>query len=79
VDEGALATALEGGALKGAGLDVFAGEPIGAGHAFAAFPSVVMTPHVAWLTPETLGRSLAIAMENARRLALGDDLMHRVI
>jgi len=36
-------------------------------------------PHVAWLTPETLGRSLAVAMENCRRLRDGEELLHRVL
>jgi phosphoglycerate dehydrogenase-like enzyme len=79
VDEGALAAALQSAKLRGAGLDVFIGEPIGAHHPLAALETVVMTPHVAWLTPETLRRSLDIATQNAGRLERGDDLLHRVI
>jgi phosphoglycerate dehydrogenase-like enzyme len=79
VDETALAAALQSAQLRGAGLDVFNCEPIGAHHSLAAFETVVMTPHVAWLTPETLHRSLYIAKENAGRLARSDDLLHRVI
>ncbi len=78
VDEAALAAALAGGRLAGAGLDVFSQEPMGAGHPLAAFDRVVMAPHVAWLTPETLRRSLGIAMRNAGLLALGQPLLHRV-
>jgi phosphoglycerate dehydrogenase-like enzyme len=40
--------------------------------------NVVVAPHVAWLTPETLERSLGVAAENCRRLARGDALLHRV-
>jgi phosphoglycerate dehydrogenase-like enzyme len=41
-------------------------------------PNVVVTPHIAWLTPETLSRSLDIAIENCRRLKLGEALLHEV-
>jgi phosphoglycerate dehydrogenase-like enzyme len=37
-----------------------------------------VAPHVAWLTPETMERSLAVAVENCRRLARGAALMNRV-
>lgn len=78
VDEAALARALVSGRLRGAGLDVFAGEPIGADHPLLAFPQVVASPHAAWLTPETLQRSLVAARENCRRLAAGEPLLNRV-
>lgn len=79
VDEAALADALRSGRLRGAGLDVFAGEPIGADHPLLAFPQVVASPHAAWLTQETLARSLDAAMENCRRLAAGAPLLDRVV
>jgi len=79
VDEAALADALSRGALRGAGLDVFANEPSGADNALFALPNVVLSPHQAWLTPETLARSLAVAHENCRRLAAGEPLLHRVV
>lgn len=79
VDEAALARALASGRLRGAGLDVFAGEPIGADHPLLAFPQVVASPHAAWLTPETLQRSLVAARENCRRLAVGEPLLNRVV
>ncbi|HEY2051302.1 MAG TPA: NAD(P)-dependent oxidoreductase, partial [Caulobacteraceae bacterium] len=79
VDEAALAQALASGRLRGAGLDVFAGEPIGADHPLLAFPQVIASPHAAWLTPETLQRSLVAAKENCRRLAAGEPLLNQVV
>ena len=79
VDEPALAAALRSGRLGAAGLDVFAAEPAGPGHPLFALPNVVLAPHVAWLTMETLERSLAVAVENCRRLRAGTPLLHRVV
>lgn len=78
VDEAALAAALTSGRLRGAGLDVFAEEPVDAGNPLLALPNVVLAPHMAWLTPETLDRSLAVAFENCRRIASGAPLLNRV-
>jgi phosphoglycerate dehydrogenase-like enzyme len=79
VDEAALVRALTCGHLRGAGLDVFCREPIGADDPLLKLPNVVATPHLAWLTAETLDRSLAVIAENCRRLAAGEPLLHRVI
>ena len=79
VDEGALVTALRSGRLRGAGLDVFAGEPLRLDNPLLVLPNVVLSPHIAWLTPETLRRSLLVAFENCRRLGAGDALLHRVV
>jgi phosphoglycerate dehydrogenase-like enzyme len=35
-------------------------------------------PHLAWLTTGTLARSVEVAVENCRRLAAGESLLHRV-
>lgn len=78
VDEAALAAALADGRLRGAGLDVFAQEPVDPANPLLALPQVVASPHLAWLTPETLRRSLTVAAENARRVMAGEDLLHRV-
>jgi phosphoglycerate dehydrogenase-like enzyme len=79
VDEAALAAALRSGRLRGAGLDVFANEPVGADHPLLAFPQVVASPHAAWLTQETLARSLDAALENCRRLAASEPLLNQVV
>jgi len=78
VDEAALAGALRSGHLRGAGLDVFAREPTGPDNPLFALPQALLAPHVAWLTPETLARSLVVARENCRRIETGEPLLHRV-
>lgn len=78
VNEQALVEALRSGHLAAAGLDVFGAEPLPAGHALLGLPNVVLAPHLAWLTQETLERSLAVALQNVRRLANGEALLHRV-
>ena len=79
IDEAALVAALASGHIAGAGLDVFASEPAGADNPLFAFPQVVAAPHIAWLTPETLQRSVAAARENCRRLAAGEPLLNQVV
>ena len=77
VDETALADALISGHLSGAGLDVFAAEPIKAGSKILTAPNIVTLPHLAWLTRETLERSLLAASENICRLSNGRPLLNR--
>jgi phosphoglycerate dehydrogenase-like enzyme len=79
VDEARLVAALQTGHLRGAGLDVFAAEPLPPASPLLALPNAVLAPHIAWLTPETLVRSLTVAHENCRRLAAGEPLLHRVV
>ncbi len=79
VDEDALIQALANGRLAGAGLDVFASEPVAAEHPLARLETVVLAPHLAWLTPETLERSLTVAIENCRRLRDGETLLNRAV
>ena len=78
VDEARLVEALTTRHLLGAGLDVFGEEPLPRGNPLLGLPNAVFAPHIAWLTPETLVRSLSVAHENCRRLAAGEALLHQV-
>jgi phosphoglycerate dehydrogenase-like enzyme len=76
VDENALATALQGGRLAGAVLDVFATEPLPADHVFWRLPNVRITSHTAALS---LPQDIApLFIDNYRRLLRGEPLQHRV-
>jgi len=79
VDELGLLEALRDGHLSAAGLDVFANEPLDRNHPLVGMENVVLSPHLAWLTQETLERSIAAALENVRRLREGRELLHRVV
>lgn len=79
VDDDALIAALDDGRLAGAGLDVFEPEPLPPQHPFMGRSDIVLSPHVAWLSDATLARSLRVAVENCRRLAAGESLLHRIV
>ena len=54
VDESALVDALNSGHLSGAALDVFENEPLPEGSPITECEQVVLTPHIADMTPEGL-------------------------
>jgi glyoxylate/hydroxypyruvate reductase A len=64
-----LLSMLDEGRISGAVLDVFDPEPLPAGHAFWAYPRIVMTPHVASMTRADSAARALIA--NIRRHEAG--------
>ncbi|MGW9175317.1 2-hydroxyacid dehydrogenase [Streptomyces decoyicus] len=64
IDQDALADALTSGALAGAGIDVFDPEPPTAALRLLKAPNVVLSPHVAGVTRETLVRIALAAVQN---------------
>ncbi|WP_448955388.1 hydroxyacid dehydrogenase [Labrys neptuniae] len=64
IDEAALAAALDGGRLAGAGLDVFEAEPPTPDHPLLASDRVVLSPHSASLTQECAARMSIAAAQN---------------
>jgi len=64
VDEAAMLAALASGKLAGAGLDVFAAEPLPAGHPLMSMDNVVMTPVAGWSTAESSARMIGQSIDN---------------
>ena len=73
VDETALAEALLEGNLGGAALDVFASEPLGPEPAavFATVPNLLLTPHVAGNTRESVDRIARTIVERVMTVLAG--------
>ncbi|WP_329543822.1 2-hydroxyacid dehydrogenase [Streptomyces sp. NBC_01356] len=65
IDQDALTDALEAGALAGAGIDVFDPEPPTSALRLLKAPNVVLSPHVAGVTRETVVRIARAAVRNA--------------
>jgi phosphoglycerate dehydrogenase-like enzyme len=78
VDEDAIVDALKSGHLRGAGLDVFAREPLAEGHALWDMPNVLVTPHVSAVTRTFWRREADLIIENLRRLLAGEPLLNEV-
>ncbi len=66
VDEQALADALNGGRIAGAGIDCLTAEPMRADCPLYRAKNLIMTPHVAWAPTETRERLMAEVAENLR-------------
>ncbi|PYS51126.1 MAG: hypothetical protein DMG13_19240 [Acidobacteria bacterium] len=64
VREADLLDALQRNQIAGAGLDVFATEPLPSDSPFYALSNVVLTPHAAGITPEATEAGLDLAIEN---------------
>src|SRR3546814_19675999 len=78
VDQARLVEALGSSHLRGAGLDVFAEEPLPRGNPLLGLTNVVLAPHIAWLTPDTPVRIQPVAQNNHRPLAEGEALLSQV-
>lgn len=78
VDEGALVAALSEGRLRGAGLDVFATEPLAQGHPLWNLPNALLTPHVSAVSRSFWRRQTDLILENLRRFFAGETLLNLV-
>lgn len=72
VDEAQLLGSLEQGALGGAVLDVFEHEPLPEDSPWWTAPNTQITPHVAGLGRDYVGRCIERLLENVRRLDAGE-------
>jgi phosphoglycerate dehydrogenase-like enzyme len=64
VDEAALVDALKAGRIAGAGIDVYGSEPPPADHPFRSMDNVTLTPHLGYVTRETLHAFYSDTIEN---------------
>uniref|UniRef100_A0A383VKK1 D-isomer specific 2-hydroxyacid dehydrogenase NAD-binding domain-containing protein n=1 Tax=Tetradesmus obliquus TaxID=3088 RepID=A0A383VKK1_TETOB len=76
VDEEALIDALQNKRIRGAGLDVFATEPLPADSALWGLPNVFMSPHNADRTKEFQFESMELFVQNVERYMSGQELMN---
>lgn len=71
VNEADLATALNGGAIAGAAVDVLSSEPPPADHPLCRLPNCIVTPHIAWMGARARLRLIDITAQNIRAFVAG--------
>jgi D-3-phosphoglycerate dehydrogenase len=72
VDEAALVAALQQGRIAGAALDVFATQPLPRDHPLLALDNVILTPHMAGISEESMLRMGTGAAGEAIRVLRGE-------
>ncbi len=77
LDQNALVAALHDRKIAGAALDVFEEEPLPPDHPLWKLPNVVITPHIAGITPYYDQRAVALFAENLTRYLAGLPLYNR--
>jgi D-3-phosphoglycerate dehydrogenase len=71
VDEAALIKALQERRIAGAGLDVFEKEPLSMDSPLLEMHNILLTPHIAFLSEESLDECTYICVENVERFIEG--------
>lgn len=72
VDEAALLSALRSGHIAAAGLDVFENEPLPSNGPFLGLKNVLLTPHIAFLSEESLDECTSVTLDNIRQFLKGN-------
>jgi D-2-hydroxyacid dehydrogenase (NADP+) len=78
VDQRALINALREHRIRGAGLDVFASEPLPMDSPLWQLPNVLITPHVSAVSPQYWMRELDLILDNIARYLAGQPLRNVV-
>jgi phosphoglycerate dehydrogenase-like enzyme len=78
VNQEALVHALEKGQLAAAALDVFGEEPLPADSPLWDLPNVLISPHVAGLSPHYVERAFELFKENLRHYIAGEELLNKI-
>jgi phosphoglycerate dehydrogenase-like enzyme len=78
VDEAALIAALKANKIRGAGLDVFAKEPTDPDNPLFKMDNVVLSPHLAGTTYESVVRRANFAYQNFQRVLAGQEPLQRI-
>lgn len=76
IDEEALAAGLRSGRIAGAGLDVFAIEPLPADNPLWDAPNLLISPHCSPTSRQTQERVWGITRDNVRRFIAGEPLVN---
>jgi phosphoglycerate dehydrogenase-like enzyme len=74
VDEAALFDCLASHRIAGAALDVYNQEPLPADHPFLRLDNVLLTPHLGYVTQESLRAAYGEAVEDIRAFLAGKPL-----
>jgi phosphoglycerate dehydrogenase-like enzyme len=78
IDQNALVEALKSHQVGGAAMDVFAEEPLAAENPLWKLPNVIISPHIAGLSPFYNERAAALFCENLKRLLAGENLLNTI-
>ncbi len=78
IDELALANALESGEIAGAGLDVFATEPLPADSPLRAAPNILLSPHAAWYSDVAVERLQNLVADEITRALSGQSVRRSI-
>lgn len=76
IREADLLTALEQGLIAGAGLDVFAHEPLPETSPLWDMPNVIITPHQSALSPCYMDRAIKLFADNLSRFVRKDEMLN---
>lgn len=76
IEQDDLVTALQQGLIRGAGLDVFEHEPLPENSPLWGMPNVIITPHVAALSPSYLDRAIKLFADNLSKFQQDKEMLN---